>query len=143
MPRVVRNFWVDLSVDGRKPDISTGPKRGDGELSLTLSQNHDGEVRQVLKVESEVKPNGRLITFVSVNNSEQAYNNQWEQVAEIITQRPMPAIEGVAKTMKKKTATGVDRCTALLAWTTFKNMSDLFTREELAKLWSEMLVEKL
>jgi len=50
MPRNVRNFWIELDVDGRKSTVETGPRSRDGGFELTIYQRHKGEVRRALEV---------------------------------------------------------------------------------------------
>ena len=44
MPRNVRNFWLDFSVDGRASDIAAGPVRKDGGFSGRIYQRHGGDI---------------------------------------------------------------------------------------------------
>ena len=41
MPRNVRNFWLELNVDGRSP-VETGPKAKDGGFSLRILIRNEG-----------------------------------------------------------------------------------------------------
>lgn len=50
MPRNVRNFWVDLSVDGRANDIGTGPRSKDGGMDLDLYIRDKGHVVKALMI---------------------------------------------------------------------------------------------
>lgn len=44
MPRNVRNFWIEASVDGRKSDISTGPRSSGGGFSCTIYVREEGSI---------------------------------------------------------------------------------------------------
>lgn len=46
-PRNVRNFWLELTVDGRKSRIACGPVRKDGGFDLVIKQRHKGKVMEV------------------------------------------------------------------------------------------------
>lgn len=47
MPRNVRNFWIELDVDGKKTPIATGPVKKDGVFYLTVSmRNEDGTIHK-------------------------------------------------------------------------------------------------
>jgi hypothetical protein len=47
MPQNVRNFWIELEVDGRKSKIATGPVSKDGTFSLDVSmRNVDGSIHK-------------------------------------------------------------------------------------------------
>ena len=50
MPRNVRNFWIELIVDGKKTRIATGPVRKDGGFDLTVKMRNDGEIISALSV---------------------------------------------------------------------------------------------
>lgn len=43
MPRSVRNFWIDLNVDGRT-SIGTGPVDPNGGFNITILMRDNGEV---------------------------------------------------------------------------------------------------
>jgi hypothetical protein len=44
MPRNVRNFWVDLEVDGRASNVGSGPRRRDGGLQATFRIRDEGGI---------------------------------------------------------------------------------------------------
>lgn len=44
MPRNVRNFWLDASIDGRSSDLSGGPVAKDGGFNLKLLQRSNGDI---------------------------------------------------------------------------------------------------
>jgi hypothetical protein len=44
MPRNVRNFWLDIEVDGRKAGVGTGPRNKDGGFRCHVRQRSDGQV---------------------------------------------------------------------------------------------------
>lgn len=72
MPRNVRNFWVDLDVDGRANDIGTGPRSKDGGMIARFFIRSDGEVKNAVTVNCYER-NGTL-TLVVHNTSDQ-YDN--------------------------------------------------------------------
>ena len=43
-PRNVRNFWIDLDVDGRSNSVGTGPIAKDGGFSMTISIRENGKI---------------------------------------------------------------------------------------------------
>jgi hypothetical protein len=63
MPRNVRNFWVEVDVDGRESTVATGPKNSQGGIDIDLYQRADGEVTTALKIRC-VERNGELTTYV-------------------------------------------------------------------------------
>ncbi len=44
MPRCVRNFWIELDVDGKKEKIATGPKSAGGGFYLRVKVRKEGYV---------------------------------------------------------------------------------------------------
>ena len=61
MPRNVRNFWIDLNVDGRKSTVSTGPVSKDGGFSMTIKIRNNGSISPFkLTLEGRVLPDGTL-----------------------------------------------------------------------------------
>ena len=44
MPRNVRNFWIELSVDGRDSTVETGPVRKDGGFEMTIRMRDQGSI---------------------------------------------------------------------------------------------------
>lgn len=60
----LRNFWIELDVDGRKTPIATGPSRKDGGFSLDVHMRYHGDSLHVLTVEGQVDPDGALRLFV-------------------------------------------------------------------------------
>lgn len=50
MPRNVRNFWLELSVDGKRTDVATGPVSKDGGFQLTIKQRDDGGIVRAMTV---------------------------------------------------------------------------------------------
>jgi hypothetical protein len=53
MPRCVRNFWIDLQVDGRQSDIMTGPRRSDGGFDMYVYIRNRGAVEQLLRIKGQ------------------------------------------------------------------------------------------
>ncbi|MEE8361711.1 MAG: hypothetical protein V3R71_06115, partial [Gemmatimonadales bacterium] len=68
MPRNVRNFWVELEVDGRRERVATGPQGKDGGFELTIKQRFKGEIVNVLTVKGvalqQVKKAGTLALLI-------------------------------------------------------------------------------
>ena len=51
MARNVRNFWIEIKVDGKTAKIATGPPAKDGGFSLRIKQRSNGAIMNVLTVE--------------------------------------------------------------------------------------------
>ena len=47
-PRNVRNFWLEVEVDGRKKRIACGPVNKQGGMRIVLRQRNKGKVERVL-----------------------------------------------------------------------------------------------
>jgi hypothetical protein len=68
MPRIVRNFWLTISVDGRKSDIATGPKAANGGFRCTILMRENGDIHGgSIVVEGRVH-NGLLYVDVWAKN---------------------------------------------------------------------------
>lgn len=50
MPRNVRNFWIDVDIDGRETKLSGGPVAADGGMDVTLSVREGGAVSRALSL---------------------------------------------------------------------------------------------
>lgn len=44
MPRNVRNFWIELDVDGKKQKVATGPRNGSGGFRLRILMREEGGI---------------------------------------------------------------------------------------------------
>lgn len=64
MPRSVRNFWIDTSVDGRQTDIATGPRNKSGGFSINISQRDNGQVTTPLTIEGTARSDGKILLKV-------------------------------------------------------------------------------
>jgi hypothetical protein len=60
MPRVVRNFWLEADVDGRRTPVTGGPRGKDGGITLRVYQRLGGAVRTALRVECRACYDGTL-----------------------------------------------------------------------------------
>ena len=60
-PRNVRNFWVEVQVDGRVGKVETGPVSKDGGMLITLQVRSDGGIVTALRVMCRALPDGTLI----------------------------------------------------------------------------------
>ena len=61
MPRNVRNFWIELDVDGKKTRIATGPASKDGGFDLTVKMRNEGGIVKALQVNGYACDNGVLV----------------------------------------------------------------------------------
>lgn len=74
MPRNVRNFWVTLSVDGKKTDVATGPVRRDGGFTLSVRMRDEGDIIRVFTMEGRADDDGTLTLIAGPDNPEVAPN---------------------------------------------------------------------
>jgi hypothetical protein len=58
MPRIVRNFWIELLVDGKVTKVSTGPKGGGGGFTMKILQRSAGEVHTAFSIEGAAMGRG-------------------------------------------------------------------------------------
>ena len=64
MPRNVRNFWVELDVDGRRSRVETGPVRKDGGFSLTIRARERSSISPTtLEVRGYVDGSGKVLSL--------------------------------------------------------------------------------
>lgn len=70
MPRNVRNFWIEVEVDGKRTRIATGPRAADGGFSMTISQRRKGNVMKAAVITGDWTPDGNLTLAVSLATSE-------------------------------------------------------------------------
>lgn len=66
MPRNVRNFWIEVDVDGRKTVIKTGPRSKNGGMTIRLYQRHKGAIGKALLEVVSTCSNDILETVVDV-----------------------------------------------------------------------------
>lgn len=60
MPRNVRNFWLELQVDGSATRIETGPREKDGGFTLVIRQRDKGNIIAAMEVRGQVTTDGQL-----------------------------------------------------------------------------------
>jgi hypothetical protein len=62
MPRNVRNWWIELDVDGKKIDINTGPRSKSGGFNINIWQRDMGAVTGSLIISGEVEGDTLTLT---------------------------------------------------------------------------------
>lgn len=50
MPRNVRNFWIEGTIDGRETPIVGGPRSKDGGMFLNLYIRDNGDIEKALTI---------------------------------------------------------------------------------------------
>lgn len=61
---MIRNFWIDVDIDGRKTRLSGGPKSKDGGFSMTICQRDKGQITKSFQIEGRIKGD-ELTIFIS------------------------------------------------------------------------------
>jgi hypothetical protein len=59
MPRNVRNFWLELEVDGSRTKIETGPRSKDGGFTLKILMRREGDIMRPVTITGR-EQDGRL-----------------------------------------------------------------------------------
>lgn len=66
MPRNVRNFWIDATIDGRESRMSGGPRAKDGGMFVAMRMRNRGEVTTPLYVAGTAMPDGDMLLRVDL-----------------------------------------------------------------------------
>jgi len=60
-PRCVRNFWIELEVDGKKERIATGPRNSGGGFELVIKMRDRGGIATPARITGYATTSGKLI----------------------------------------------------------------------------------
>lgn len=60
MPRNVRNFWIELTVDGSATRVETGPRSKDGGFELTILMRDRGGISRAMELRGYAKSDGSI-----------------------------------------------------------------------------------
>lgn len=61
MPKHVRNFWVETSIDGRETKDASGPAGHDGGFVTSIKVRENGTVRDALRIAGWSDGTGALV----------------------------------------------------------------------------------
>jgi hypothetical protein len=86
MPRNVRNFWVELDVDGKESPIASGPRNKNGGISMSIKMRDEGCVAHAVDIEGHAKQDGSLSLQI-VPNRELPYEYDADYGLTIRTKR--------------------------------------------------------
>jgi len=64
MPRHVRNFWLDVRIDGRASKLEGGPRAKCGGLEVVLYAREEGEIVRALRISCVALTSGLLVAEV-------------------------------------------------------------------------------
>lgn len=65
MPRNVRNFWVDLEVDGRKSSIGAGPVSKTGGFFMRIKIRNKGGIDTAMEIRGLAYEDGKISLVAS------------------------------------------------------------------------------
>lgn len=63
MPRNVRNFWLELTVDGSKTRVETGPVAKDGGFTLNILMRDKGGIVKAATLIGDAAGGKIMLTF--------------------------------------------------------------------------------
>lgn len=64
----LRNFWLEARIDGRKTELTGGPRAKEGGISLTIYQRENGSKTEAVKINCyEYK--GELTTAITLHGN--------------------------------------------------------------------------
>jgi len=66
----VRNFWVDVTVDGRQTDLSGGPRSKDGGMRATFYVRDSGNIAKALTVDCYTGADGQLTIAIQSDGND-------------------------------------------------------------------------
>lgn len=66
MPKNVKNFWIELDIDGKSAPIKAGPRSKDGGFKMVIRQrDRDCSVLGAV-ISGESRPNGELRLLIKI-----------------------------------------------------------------------------
>jgi len=69
MPRNVRNFWLELTVDGKTSRVETGPQARDGGFRLVILQRDKGGIIRAMEVDGRATSMGLVLEATASHDS--------------------------------------------------------------------------
>lgn len=67
MPRNVRNFWIEVEIDGRTTKLAGGPQSKDGGFVLTIKQRSKGSIIEPLHIQGYAQEDRTLRMTISTD----------------------------------------------------------------------------
>lgn len=80
MPRNLRDFWVDLDVDGYAQTVARGPKQRGGGFSLDIRVASHGMSKRLLHITGAHLQNGKNRVIIELDRSLTAGEDVWRQL---------------------------------------------------------------
>lgn len=69
----VRNFWIDVDVDGRATTLSGGPRAKDGGMAGVVKQRNNGGIDVAFRFDC-AEVDGRLVTRIFDRNGAEVFS---------------------------------------------------------------------
>jgi len=66
----VRNWWIEADIDGRRTELSGGPRAKTGGFTLRIYQRNCGAIMTAARIEGFAKDNGDLILRIHAPEAE-------------------------------------------------------------------------
>ncbi|MFA5398285.1 MAG: hypothetical protein WC346_19895 [Methanogenium sp.] len=76
MPRNVRNFWLEASIDGRESSLSGGPRGKEGGFCLDIYIREMGTVKKALGIYGDEVRGKLLLTIRDSETGEHLYKKE-------------------------------------------------------------------
>ncbi len=67
MPRNLRNFWIELDVDGYQKSVARGPRRRDRGFTITVNIASHGQPMRLMQISGYALQSGRNRVIVDLN----------------------------------------------------------------------------
>jgi hypothetical protein len=68
----IRNFWLNIDIDGQMKQVSCGPSKPDGGLRGTIKMRLEGRPTDVLRIRARALLDGQLVLEVFAVSDEAA-----------------------------------------------------------------------
>lgn len=87
----VRNFWIEVEIDGRKTKLTGGPVGKNGGMRINLYQRSNGEITKPLSINCYAVPiadKDEILLETSVMNTtgDPNYSDSWGYVFPMTTE---------------------------------------------------------
>lgn len=80
MPRNVRNFWIELSVDGKKETVETGPVSKTGGFYMTIKMRDKGGIDTPIRIDGRATEEGKIsLSIVNHSNGKIVFEKETER----------------------------------------------------------------
>jgi len=70
---VVRNFWIEADIDGRKTELAGGPRRKDGGFDAVVYIRDDGEISTAVTLRGYVYNDKTILEVKGTDSPNQSF----------------------------------------------------------------------